>query len=831
MGEVYAAFDRDLGEEVALKILRPAFQAESARLLQEVLAARRVTHPNVCRIFDIGRDGQLAFFTMELLPGVTLAEHLQPGALPRGEFETLYRQLASALRAAHAAGVLHRDLKPANVMRVSADRFVITDFGLAHRLENGRSTASGPLAGTLGYLAPEVIAGRPHTAAADIYSFGILLHQAATRRMPFDEKPLAAILDSDARRPSGLDASLAAFVDQCLQLDPSRRPRELPERLPSPARVDRRWWLAGATAVGAGAAGVTLFPSVVRVWERTPIFPAVDTVLLTPIRNTTGQARFDGVTALLAGQLGQSPRFELMSARRRGEHLARMTKPADTPLDEPVARQIALRQGRTAIVYGQVSKILSDFWLDVKIEQPDGRPDHVPYAAEQRFRAASADDLLERIRGAAQWLREVAGEGAEDRSRYNRAPAELTTPSWDALALFEQAAERRQKEPEAAIALLREAVRLDPEFASAHRALADVLVAQRQYGEGYATWFQAVETGRRRQLNSRERFRLEAAYYDDVDDLKSAEAVNRLWIAAYPKDYLPHFYLGNVLLRGFRLPEGLEQMSMAVRLQRTLASVAHLARHLIIAGRFKEAKREIDSLGGMGYPADVRSLTGTWLAVQGDIEGALREHLAGTSNGEQLEAAYAMTELGRAEEAERYLMKLSSEDESKSRFPQQGEKLGVAGYLAFVSGSRLRAQERLRQAVRLTGPLHERVTIALARAGLLREAMDALAETDRTNATGSRFKRLRLRFRGEIRLAQGDIENALASFRESDSLATLWRLNDSLPRALAQTGRTNDAAIADRTLRERLPLMRIYSEALLPGYAADIAQKASEPQL
>jgi serine/threonine protein kinase len=197
MGEVHQAEDLLLGKVVALKTLNARLLGSPeavARLKREVAAAHRVTHPNVCRIFDLGIDCRLdaaeslVFITMEFLEGRTLASLLGDSALDLATRAELLRQLARGLAAAHAAGVVHRDLKPENVMVTRAPdgtlRAVITDFGLAGSGfgEAGEHAPGSGLSGTLAYAAPERLAGQPATAASDIFSFGLLASEVLLRK-------------------------------------------------------------------------------------------------------------------------------------------------------------------------------------------------------------------------------------------------------------------------------------------------------------------------------------------------------------------------------------------------------------------------------------------------------------------------------------------------------------------------------------------------------------------------------------------------------------------------------------------------------------------------
>src|SRR5262249_7849928 len=196
MGEVYEAEDLVLHKPTALKTIRSHIAADErmrARLAQEVHAAQEIAHPNICRINDLhfdrpagGRDEEIAYLTMELLEGETLSAHLRrAGAMSASGAEPLAKQLASALSAAHRAGVIHRDFKSANVILATSPggntRAVVTDFGLAQSVRTHPAsehlTGTGQIVGTPAYMAPEQLFGGPITSAVDIYALGVVLYE------------------------------------------------------------------------------------------------------------------------------------------------------------------------------------------------------------------------------------------------------------------------------------------------------------------------------------------------------------------------------------------------------------------------------------------------------------------------------------------------------------------------------------------------------------------------------------------------------------------------------------------------------------------------------
>ena len=227
MGEVYETVDNTLAERVALKTIGAAAPLDAqgiARLKAEVQTARQVTHPNVCRVFDVGfhlerartaknADLTVPFLTMELLVGETLRVRVaREERLDAKEALAILTQMAAGLDAAHAAGIVHADLKSDNVMLVpqAAGRFraVITDFGLAHqdRVASRTSRSSGALlGGTVGYMAPEQLRGGRPGPAGDIYALGVVLFEMLTGELPFQgDTPLAVALASVKTPPPSL---------------------------------------------------------------------------------------------------------------------------------------------------------------------------------------------------------------------------------------------------------------------------------------------------------------------------------------------------------------------------------------------------------------------------------------------------------------------------------------------------------------------------------------------------------------------------------------------------------------------------------------------------
>jgi len=234
MGEVYRATDLALGQSVALKFL-PEEAAQNQRLLErfhgEVRIARQVSHPNVCRVYDIGQAEGMPFISMEYVDGEDLASLLlRIGRLPADKALETARKLCAGLAAAHDRGIIHRDLKPQNIMMNKRGDVVIMDFGLAAIADqlSGAEVRNG----TPAYMAPEQLRGAEVTAKSDIYALGLVLYELFTGKRPFDANTVQAMLRQQESAQLTSMTSIAADIDpgvekairRCLDPDPARRP-------------------------------------------------------------------------------------------------------------------------------------------------------------------------------------------------------------------------------------------------------------------------------------------------------------------------------------------------------------------------------------------------------------------------------------------------------------------------------------------------------------------------------------------------------------------------------------------------------------------------------
>ena len=233
MGEVYRARDPRLERQVAIKLLPAGMAADSEareRLRREALAVAALDHPYICKIFEIGADGDELFLVMEYIAGTTLHDRLLEGPMPLPEAIRVAGEIAEALLEAHAVGFLHRDLKPANIMLTQQGHVKVMDFGLAKRVEDLVSpdtatraigepqlTAQGVIVGTPDYMSPEQLKGQPLDARSDLFSFGVMLAEMTGGRHPFRKQSTIETCSAVLSGPPSLSGDIPLGVRLLLE--------------------------------------------------------------------------------------------------------------------------------------------------------------------------------------------------------------------------------------------------------------------------------------------------------------------------------------------------------------------------------------------------------------------------------------------------------------------------------------------------------------------------------------------------------------------------------------------------------------------------------------
>ncbi|MBB5058863.1 tetratricopeptide (TPR) repeat protein [Granulicella aggregans] len=686
MGHVFEAYDAELAVTVALKVIHPGVASDrhaASRFVQEVRLARRITHPNVCRTFDInrearvdaasGKSSEMVFLTMEFLEGETLATRLKrTGILSPDEALLIASQVAAALTAAHSLDIIHRDIKPSNILLVQGEprgpmplRAVITDFGLARLnpvlpgIEVKSSAPSNQFVGTLAYMAPEQMDGSPVSPATDIYAFGLVLFEMITGRRAF---PSDSLLNGIWQRISGeplfeTNSAILAHpwkdaIAGCLQRLPSERFQcaeevmsvlrgsRLKQRTPEIRSVQSALAssLVGRTWIGKIAAAliaVILFVVCLRLYEMRgkPEVAAGSLIYLAPISNRTGDKALDDMTELLRAGISQSTQVNFVSEERVGDIMQQMVKAPGTVIDANTAREIAMRAGAVRVIFGTVSRSEGENRFEVDIQQPDSLPSRYRNRWRKAFHWQTTsvdyaskkipDELLTQVRAASDWVRQMAGESQHDIARLDIPPEDVTTGDWEALMDFDQAERWLTKgRKDEAITLLREAVRRDPGFARASAELADNLVSMGKLSEGYEAYLQALNNESGERLTRKERDRIKAAFATDTRDYEAAVEAFQDGTAFYENDFYAWAYQAFPLDKLDRPHDALRVLERADRLTPNHGAVGQMAYPYMLLGNYVAAKRTIAMARSEGRLDLALYLDGLEAMCEGDYSRA-----------------------------------------------------------------------------------------------------------------------------------------------------------------------------------------------------------------
>ena len=289
MGNVYKARDRETGETVALKLIKPEIASDQdmmERFKNELLFARKITHKNVCRVYEFNRIGGLACTSMEYVEGESLRSVLNRfGGLPVRKAVDIALQICSGLKEAHAQGIVHRDLKPENVMIDAQGNVKIMDFGIARSMEAAGTRLTGSMVGTPAYMAPEQVAGKPVDYRTDIYSLGLMLYEMFTGTQAFRADTAVAVALKQMREapapPHEVDPSVPGGIERlilkCLEKEPARRFQsiaDLEHSLRSPSAIGTSGAAGSITSTPVPARNITTTSRVTHTTGSTPAVAA-----------------------------------------------------------------------------------------------------------------------------------------------------------------------------------------------------------------------------------------------------------------------------------------------------------------------------------------------------------------------------------------------------------------------------------------------------------------------------------------------------------------------------------------------------------------------------
>lgn len=600
MGRVYKVFDTEVREKLALKILNPEIAADEAtieRFRNELKLARTISHRNICRMHDLGREESTYYITMEYVAGEDLKSFIhRVGALPIGKAVGIARQVAEGLEEAHRAGVIHRDLKPHNIMIDRDGNARIMDFGIARSVKGKGITGANVIVGTPEYMSPEQVDGKEAGPGADIYALGIVLFEMLTGRLPFEgETPLAVAVKQKSETPPDPRAmnaqvpdDLARAVLKCLDKSPAKRFASAAELLAELARIEKS--LPTTTTPLAFRKPATSKQITVRLPSKKVWIPALAgliavaafllwqliperasakrSIAVMGFKNQTGDAAFDylqeTIPNLLITSLEQSGHFRVTTWQRLRDLFHQAGKDqASAVLDEDAIFEICRAEGIETLAVGFFTKAGETFVTDVKV---------LDAATKQPLKTAQA-----RGDGPGSILKTQIDEISRSVSRGIGLPplklekpqpkiADLTTNSIEAYNLFLRGRDELERFYAAdARRSLERAVALDPTFAVAWlylsqscRELADAKAKDEALEKAMEYSAKATE---------KERLLIEASYAGIIKrDPEEQLRILREFVEKYPAEKYAHFELAFEYDNRGLFPEAIAECERALAL-------------------------------------------------------------------------------------------------------------------------------------------------------------------------------------------------------------------------------------------------------------------------
>ena len=594
-----------LGRKVAIKFLPDEAKADAEavqRFLREARVISSLNHPHICTLYDIGEHvveaRKAQFMVMELLDGQSLKDRMAQGPLPLDDVLELGAQMADALDAAHAQGVVHRDIKPANLFITRRGSLKVLDFGVAKlsKAARGRDhldstigatdqlTTMGTTIGTVSYMSPEQARGQEIDARSDVFSAGVVLYEMATGHLPFPGTTVATIFEGLlTKRPLapsqlrlGLSAEFDRIIDKALEKDRETRYQSAAELRADLKRL-KRAAESGSNAVAGSAVVTAAVPAAAPTppvtprpavavqaaapaagWRKpvlvgaplvmvalvggfllyrsitTPALTEKDTVVLSSVVNRTGDTMFDDT-------LGEALALQLRQSPFLNVVPDQQVQATLRLMGREPMTTITAEVGREVCqrsgakaLLGGTVAMLGSAYV-VTLNAQDCVDGTV--LAEEQVQADSKETVLSALGGAVSVFREKLGESLGSIQRYDAKIEEATTPSLEALKAYSQGLRTRRTSGDFdSVPFFRRAIELDPEFALAYARLGTVYSNLGQGDEARKMTAKAYEF--RAKVSEAERLYIEARYYTTVEvDVQKALDAYRVWLAAYPNDY------------------------------------------------------------------------------------------------------------------------------------------------------------------------------------------------------------------------------------------------------------------------------------------------------
>ena len=584
MGRVYKALDKDVEEKVALKLLNPEIAADEKiikRFRNELKFARKITHKNVCRMFDLNEEEGTPYITMEYVPGEDLKSSVRRmGQLTIGKAVSVAKQICEGLAEAHRLGVVHRDLKPQNIMIDSEGNAHIMDFGIALSVETKGVTEAGMIIGTPEYMSPEQVEGKQADKRSDVYSVGVIIYEMVTGRVPFEgDTALSIALKHKSEVPRSpkqlndlIPLDLNRLILKCMEKDKEKRfrgadellsellnieqglptqERVIPKRIPFTAREItvqfkmKKIFVPVAVVVGLIIAGLVIWQLIPQKQAVPVSFPSDKPSLsIMYFENLTGDNNLDhwkkAISDLLITDLTQSKYIKVMSAESLFNTLSKMNMQEAKSYSSDVLKEIAAQGGVEHVLVGKIMKSADAFRIDTVLQKASTGEiigsERVEGKGEESF-FPMVDELTTKIKRSFRLsAEEIAGDIDKEVGR-------ITTSTPEALKYYVDARKYHNKgDYNQSIQLMKKAVAIDPDFAMAYKGIASSYSNLSNDSEERKYLQKALDLIDR--VSDREQYLIQGDFYWQIEETydKAIKAYTKL-VKLYPDDEVANINL------------------------------------------------------------------------------------------------------------------------------------------------------------------------------------------------------------------------------------------------------------------------------------------------
>jgi serine/threonine protein kinase/tetratricopeptide (TPR) repeat protein len=855
MGAVYKARDTELERLVALKIIRPELTTNPEilkRFKQELILARQVTHRNVIRIFDLGQADGFKFITMEYLEGQDLRAVLrEKGKLPPEGAVKIIVQICRALEAAHGEGVIHRDLKPQNIMLDANGRAYVMDFGIARSAYLPGMTQTGALIGTPEYMSPEQAKGEKLDERSDLFSLGVILYELLIGQSPYySDTPLATLwkrIQEKAKPLSETDPTipkpLSDIVAKALEIEPENRfatAHEFAQHLESwlgispsmiasitdqllvPLPAQKPIWkyaAIGAIVLLLAVAGLGLPKKFLSGSSKKTAHQSVS-VLVADFTNHTGDPVFDNTLEPMLNVALEGASFINAYNRGAARKLAQKLPNPTDKLDEQPARLVALSQGISTVISGEISRrgekyVVSAIALDTATGDT---------LAKAEATASSKEEVVGIVPKLAAPIRAALGDTTPESAQLEHAGGAFTAASLEVVHQYGLAMEQQfAGKTEEALRSFGKAAELDPNFARAYSGMASAAIKLDRESDAGKYMKLAIEHVDR--MTDRERYRVRGLYYGTMGNWqKCAEEFGAL-VKSYPGDNIGHNNLSVCLSELRNLPRAVEEARLDSEIHPNASAFINLSMFSSYGGDFQGGEKEAREIL-QRYPDNEDGYLALAFAQLG--QGQLQQAMETYSKLEKLSphgasmAAWGLADLdiyqGRFVDAVRILEQGAASDLTAKNTDAAAEKFAALAYAHLCmqhKGPALAAAEKA-----LANSQSVKIRFLAARAFAEAGQQDkaeklgtALASDVQSEAQADAKI-----IEGDLALKRKDTRQAIKAFTDANALLDTWQGRFELGRAYLEANAFAEAdSEFDQCLRRRGEALSLFMDEV-PTY-------------